>query len=53
MLAEPFKNALVGRFLFNMPSIEVIRKFVVSLGLKDKCDVGLLDSNNILIRLAL
>ena len=49
-LVEPFQNMLVRHFSFNKPPMEVIRKFFVSLGLKGKCIVGLLDPNHILIR---
>nr|XP_027099129.1 uncharacterized protein LOC113718420 [Coffea arabica] len=50
LLAEPFKNALVGRFALRRPSMEVIRKFFVTLGLKGECSVGLLDANHVLIQ---
>ncbi|XP_071939796.1 uncharacterized protein [Coffea arabica] len=50
LLSTPFKNALVGRFPFRRPPMEVIRGFFVSLGLKGDCDVGLLDMNHVLIR---
>ena len=50
LLSTPFKNALVGRFPFRRPPMEVIRGFFVSLGLKGDCDVGLLDLNHVLIR---
>lgn len=49
-LAEPFRNALVGRFAFSRPPMEILRKFFISLGLKASCPIGLLDSNHILIR---
>ena len=49
-LAAPFRNALVGRFAASRPSMEAIRKFFVSLGLKSDCAVGLLDQRHILIR---
>ena len=52
-LAAPYRNALVGRFAAARPSMEVVRKFFVSLGLKGECDVGLLDQRHILIRPAL
>ena len=42
-LSEPFQNSLVGRFSFNRPPMEVIRKFFLSLGLRGDCKVGLLD----------
>nr|XP_027093600.1 uncharacterized protein LOC113714003 [Coffea arabica] len=50
LLSAPFQNALVGRFPFRRPPMEVIRHFFVSLGLKGACDVGLLDLNHVLIR---
>ncbi|XP_071916245.1 uncharacterized protein [Coffea arabica] len=50
LLSTPFKNALVGRFPFRRPPMEVIRGFFVSLGLKGACEVGLLDLNHVLIR---
>ncbi|XP_071928035.1 uncharacterized protein [Coffea arabica] len=49
-LAEPFRHALVGRFGFSRPSMDLIRKFFISLGLKGDCSVGLLDQNHVLIR---
>ena len=49
-LAEPFHNALVGRFAFSRPPMELIRKFVTFVGLKGECSVGVLDSNHVLIR---
>ena len=33
LVAEPFKNALAGKFLMGRPPREVFKKFVVSLGL--------------------
>ena len=48
ILAKPFHNALVGHFAYGCPPMEVIRKFVISLGLKGECLVGLLDSNQVL-----
>ena len=52
-LEEPFHNALVGRFAFRRPLMDVIRKFINSLGLKGECLVGSLDANHELIRPAL
>ncbi|XP_071905711.1 uncharacterized protein [Coffea arabica] len=49
-IAAPYSNALVGRFAFGRPSMEIIRKFIVSLGLKGECPIGLLDSKHILLR---
>nr|XP_027109380.1 uncharacterized protein LOC113729260 [Coffea arabica] len=49
-LAAPYRNALVGRFPSIRPSMEAVRKFFVSLGLKGECAVGLLDQRHILIR---
>ncbi|XP_027169589.1 uncharacterized protein LOC113769330 [Coffea eugenioides] len=52
-LSAPFKNALVGRFSYTRPAMDVIRKFLTSLGLKGDCAAGLLDSRHVLIRPAL
>lgn len=49
-IASPYANALVGRFVAERPSVETIRKFVVFLGLKGECPVGLLDSKHMLLR---
>ena len=49
-LAEPFRNALVGRFAYGCPSMEQIRKFIIALGLKGDCPVGLLDAKHVLLR---
>nr|XP_027083663.1 uncharacterized protein LOC113705962 [Coffea arabica] len=49
-LAAPFHHALVGRFSAGRPSMEAIRKFFVTLGLKGHCSVGLLDEKHVLIR---
>ena len=49
-LSQPFQNALVGRFPFSRPTMEIIRKFITSIGLKGECAVGLLDSKHVLIR---
>lgn len=49
-IASPFSNALVGRFATGQPPMETIRKFIVSLGLKGDCPVGLLDTKHILLR---
>lgn len=49
-LAEPHRNVLIGRFSYSRPSMEVIRKFFVSLGLKGACSVGLFDTNHVIIR---
>lgn len=43
-MAKPFKQALVGKFCSGRPSMDVIRKFFVSLGLKGNCQVSLLDN---------
>ena len=48
-LAQPFHNVLIGRFSFSRPSMDVIRKFFLSLGHKGWCKVGLLDANHVLI----
>ncbi|GAY35505.1 hypothetical protein CUMW_016700 [Citrus unshiu] len=52
-LAAPFKLALVGKFSFGRPPIDVIRKFFVALGLKGNCEISLLDPRHILIHLHL
>nr|XP_027103108.1 uncharacterized protein LOC113724396 [Coffea arabica] len=49
-IAAPYSNALVGRFAVGRPSMELIRKFIVSLGLRGECPIGLLDSKHILLR---
>ena len=49
-LTEPYKNALVGRLTFKRPTMEVIRRFFITLGLKGSCSVGLLDAKHVLIR---
>ncbi|KAL9448767.1 hypothetical protein AB3S75_016131 [Citrus x aurantiifolia] len=52
-MAAPFKLALVGKFSFGRPPIDVIRKFFVALGLKGNVDISLLDPRHILIQLHL
>ncbi|KAH9750076.1 hypothetical protein KPL70_005587 [Citrus sinensis] len=52
-MAEPFKLALVGKFSFGRPSMDIIRKFFVSLGLKGNSQISLLDNRHILIKLSL
>ena len=49
VISAPYSNALMGRFAAGCPSMEVIRKFTVPLGLKGDCPVGLLDSRHILL----
>ncbi|KAL9459047.1 hypothetical protein AB3S75_002435 [Citrus x aurantiifolia] len=53
IMAAPFKLALVGKFSFGRPPIDVIRKFFVALGLKGTVDISLLDPRHILIQLYL
>ncbi|KAL9424510.1 hypothetical protein AB3S75_031602 [Citrus x aurantiifolia] len=53
IMAAPFKLALVGKFSFGRPPIDVIRKFFVALGLKGNVDISLLDPRHILIQLYL
>ncbi|XP_052295304.1 uncharacterized protein LOC127901763 [Citrus sinensis] len=53
IMAAPFKLALVGKFSFGRPPIDVIRKFFVALGLKGNCEISLLDPRHILIHLHL
>ena len=48
-LAQPIHNALVGRFSYSRPPMDVIRIFFLSLGPNDECAVGLLDYNHVLI----
>lgn len=48
-LSEPFKNSLIGRFLMGRPTMEVLRKFISSLGLKSEYSVGLVDDKHVLI----
>ncbi|XP_071926168.1 uncharacterized protein [Coffea arabica] len=38
-IAAPYSNALVGRFAVGRPSMELIRKFIVSLGLRGECPI--------------
>lgn len=52
-MTEPFQLALVGKFSFGRLSIDIIRKFFVSLGLKGSCQVSLLDNQHVLIKLSL
>ncbi|KAH9662191.1 reverse transcriptase domain-containing protein [Citrus sinensis] len=53
VMAEPFKLALVGKFSFGRPSMDIIRKFFISLGLKGNSQISLLDNRHILIKLSL
>ena len=50
-MAEPFKLALVGKFSFGRPPMDVIRKFFISLRLKGNSQISLLDNRHILIKL--
>lgn len=52
-MARPFKLALVGKFSFGRPSMDIIRKFFISLGLKGNSQISLLDNRHILIKLLL
>ncbi|XP_071928061.1 uncharacterized protein [Coffea arabica] len=40
----------LSRFALKLPSMEVIRRFFVTLGLKGSCSVGLLDSKHVLLQ---
>ena len=51
-LSDPFRYALVGKFARGRPSLELVRKFFVTLDLKQPVSVGLLDPRHILIRVA-
>lgn len=46
-MAKPFKLALVGKFSFGRPSVDVIRKFFVFLGLKGSYQVSLLNNRRV------
>ena len=48
---QPFKLALVGKFSFGHPPMDVSQKFFVSLGLKGNSQISLLDNRHILIKL--
>lgn len=50
LMSEPYKNALVGKFPMGRPPMEVLRKFLLSLGLRGDCPIGLLDSKHVLLR---
>lgn len=50
-MAIPFKLALVGKFSNGRPSMEVIRKFFLSLGLRGEAHVSLMDDRHVLIKL--
>lgn len=49
-ISQPFSNSLVGRFAAGRPPMESICKFIISLGLKGECPVGLLDQKHVLLR---
>ena len=50
-MAIPFKLTFVGKFSYNRPSMELIRKFFTSLRLKGISKVSLLDNRHVLIQL--
>ena len=50
-MAIPFKLTLVGKFSYNRPSMELIRKFFNTLRLKRTFKVSLLDNQHVLIQL--
>lgn len=52
VIAEPFKLTLIGKFSFGRPSMDIIRKFFISLGLKGTSQISLLDNRHILIKLS-
>ncbi|KAL9407486.1 hypothetical protein AB3S75_046100 [Citrus x aurantiifolia] len=53
IMVAPFKLALVGKFSFGRPPIDIIRNFFVALGLKGNVEITLLDHHHILIQLHL
>ena len=53
IMAEPFKLSIVGKFSFGRPPMKLIRKYFVSLGLKENCQISILDPRHVLIKLAL
>lgn len=50
-MTEPFKLALVGKFSFSRPLMDIIRKFFIFLRLKGSSQISLLDNRYILIKL--
>lgn len=50
LLSEPFKNSLIECFPLGRPSMEILRKFIASLGLLRECSVGLLDEKHVLLK---
>ena len=50
-MAEPFKLALVGKFSFDCPPIDVIQKFFIFSGLKGNSQISLFDNRHICIML--
>lgn len=50
-MAEPFKLALVSKFLFGHPPMDVSQQSFVFLGLKGNSQISLLDNRHILIKL--
>ena len=51
-LAAPYRLALVGKFSHGRPPLEDIRKFFMSLNLRDQVSVGLLDYRHVLLKCA-
>lgn len=51
IMVEPFKLSLVGKFSFGHPSMDLIRKFFLYLGLKGCAQISLLDNRHLLIKL--
>ena len=50
-MAIPFKLTLVGKFSYNHPRMELIRKYFSSLGLNRNSQISLFDNRHILIKL--
>ncbi|XP_027184115.1 uncharacterized protein LOC113782422 [Coffea eugenioides] len=48
-IVQPFQFALVGKFARSRPRMEDIRKFFLTLDLKESFSVGLMDSRHVLI----
>lgn len=51
-MAQPFRLSLISKFSFGRPSMDIIRKFFISLGLKGNSQISLLDNRHILIKLS-
>lgn len=44
IMAEPFELSLISKFSFGRPSMDVILKIFISLGLKGCAQISLLDN---------